>query len=132
MIEKSIGGKTYRINKYSALTGRAIVVQYPLSAIIQSKDYNRNEEVMLRLMSTVEVRLEDGTYQALVTRALIDNHVADWSDLVNIELESLKYNCPQFFNGDAQNLLGRLDNWATKKLATILSDVARTNAERDD
>lgn len=130
-IEKEIGGRTYRINKYGALTGRAIIVQYPLSALIQNKDYDRNEEVMLRLMSTVEVKLPDDKYQPLSTRALIDNHIESWDELVMIEIESLKFNAPQFFDGTTSGLLGRLDNWVTKKLTTILSEVAKNTSESE-
>lgn len=131
-VEKTIGGKVYKINKYGALTGRAIVVQYPLSALIQNKEYEKNEAVMLRLMGTVEAKLEDGSYQALTTRALIDNHVASWDELTMIEIESLKFNCPQFFDGSAAGLMGKLDGWFTKKLTQVLTEVAKKTTEGDE
>lgn len=121
------GNKTYIINKFGAIAGRAIVAQYPLTMILQNKEYVRNEEVMMRLMSHVEIVLSDGSTQALTTRALIDNHVADWSDLVSIELAALKYNAPQFFDGTAGSLLSKADNWLSAKLSEIMANAIGEN-----
>jgi hypothetical protein len=127
MKELKLNGKTYHINKFGALSGRAIVAQYPLSVILHNKEYERNEEVMLRLMSHVEAVLADGSTQALSTRALIDNHVADWSDLVAIEIEALKYNAPQFFDGTAQSIMGRAESWITARLTKVMGDAIGEN-----
>ena len=127
MKELILNGKTYRINKFGALAGRAIVAQYPLSMMLHSKEYERNEEVMLRLMTHVEVVLSDGTAQPLSTRSLIDNHIADWSDLVAIEIESLKYNAPQFFDGTAKGILGKVESWITVRLTKVMGDAIGEN-----
>jgi len=127
MKELILNGKTYRINKFGALSGRAIVAQYPLSMMLHNKEYERNEEVMLRLMSHVEVVLSDGTTQSLSTRALIDNHVADWSDLVAIEIDALKYNAPQFFDGTAKGILGKVESWITASLTKVMGDAIGEN-----
>lgn len=125
--ELQLNGKTYVIRKFGAISGRAIVAQYPLTMILQNKEYTRNEEVMMRLMSFVDVVLSDGSHQPLTTRALIDNHVADWADLISIELASLKFNAPQFFDGAAGSLLNKADNWLTAKLSEIMSKAIGEN-----
>lgn len=125
--ELTLSGKNYIINKFGAIAGRAIVAQYPLTMILQNKEYVRNEEVMMRLMSHVEIVLGDGTTQCLTTRALIDNHVEDWSDLVSIELAALKFNAPQFFDGTAGSILSKADNWLTAKLSEIMSKAIGEN-----
>lgn len=127
MKELTLNGKTYHINKFGALAGRAIVAQYPLSVILHNKEYERNEDVMLRLMSHVDVVLADGGVQPLSTRALIDNHISDWADLVAIEIEALKYNAPQFFDGTAQGLMGRAESWISAKLTQVMGDAIGEN-----
>lgn len=127
MKELILNGKTYHIRKFGAIAGRAIVAQYPLTMILQNKEYDRNEAVMMRLMSYVDIVLPDGSTQPLTTRALIDNHISDWSDLVSIEIESLRYNAPQFFDGATQGLVGKLDEWVTAKLADIIGKAIGDN-----
>lgn len=94
-----IGDKTYTINKFKATEGRRIIAGYPVTAIPKFGDYERNEEIMLRLMMHIEVHLQGGNKVVLQTKELIDNHVPSWEQLVELEYEALKFNCP-FMQGD--------------------------------
>lgn len=119
-IEVEVGGKTYTINKFRATVGRKIVAQYPLTALPKTADYEQNEAVMLLLMSHVEVHLPDGGKLPLNTRALVDNHVLSWDDLVNIEYQTLKFNCPFMQNGAMTPLVEMIKNTAAKYLSEVM------------
>lgn len=88
-----IGGKTFTINKFRPTEGRRIIAGYPITAMPKFGDYDKNEEIMLRLMAHVEVHIGGNTLP-LSTSALIDNHVGSWELLVELEYETLKFNCP--------------------------------------
>ncbi len=99
MKEITVGDKTYTINKFKPTDGRRIVAGYPLTLAPKVGDYDANEQLMQLLMSYVQVHLSDGSKLALTTKALIDNHVPTWDDLVALEYQTLQANCP-FMQGD--------------------------------
>lgn len=111
--ELTIGDRTYTIRKFKPTEGRRIVAGYPLSALPKLGDYNHNEELMRRLMTYVSVQLPNGTWQALVTDDLINNHTGSWERLVEIEWEVLKFNCPFLTDGSMLSFTETLQGFAT-------------------
>ena len=115
--EIQIGEKTYIISKFPPVKGRAIMMQYPTSAAPKIGNYEKNEEMMLELMNYVAIVLKDGTERRLTTKILIDNHVASWEELTELEIKMLTYNFSFFQHGRASNFFAGL----AQKLPAILS-----------
>lgn len=128
--EIHLNGRTYHLNKFPPVAGRSIITQYPITAIVQNRDYERNEAVMLKLMGFVEVITIDGTPQPLSTPALIDNHVRDWEDLVKLEMETLKFNCPFMEDPEfASGIFQSIGLKATDYLVGIFTDAVKRMQE---
>ncbi|WVW37737.1 tail assembly chaperone protein [Aeromonas phage Gekk3-15] len=119
--EVQIGGKTYTIHKFRPTEGRRIIAGYPVTALPKFGDYDRNEEIMFRLMSHVEVHVAGGRTLKLETQALIDNHVGSWENLVELEFAALKFNCP-FLDGDNMKPFAEMvSEFAAGYLADIMT-----------
>lgn len=111
-IPLSTGGtKTYVLTKFPAVAGREIVTQYPSTGIPKVAEYKQNEEVMLKLMAYVGVRMDNGDVLMLRTKELVNNHVPGFEELMRIEWAMMEYNCSFFRNGAASALFG---NWSEK------------------
>lgn len=118
--EIDINGKTYRISKFPATVGREIVAKYPVSNMPKLGDYKVSEEVMLKLMSYVEVVLPERSIR-LSTQELVNNHVPDWETLAQLEWEMLSYNCSFLTNGKSLSFFEKLAHLAEQKISEILT-----------
>lgn len=105
------GSKTYVLSKFPAVAGREIVTQYPTTGMPKLAQYEQNEEIMLKLMCYVGVRMENGDVLQLRSKELVNNHVPDFEALMRIEWAMMEYNCSFFRNGAASALFG---NWSEK------------------
>lgn len=116
---------TYILSKFPAIAGREIVSKYPLSNIPKLGEYQQSEEVMLKLMAFVARVTPDGTQIQLTSRALVDNHVADWEVLARLEWSQLEYNTSFFGNGQIsaslENLIPAAVAWISKTLIPSLA-----------
>lgn len=97
-----IDGKEFVLSKFPAIAGREIIAKYPLSGLPKIGDYQTNQDVMLKLMSYVGIKI-DGNVLALTTNALVDNHAGSWETLAKIEVAMMEYNCSFFQNGRISN-----------------------------
>lgn len=118
--EIEINGKTYRISKFPATVGREIIAKYPVSNMPKIGDYQVSEEIMVKLMSFVEVVAGDRSIR-LMTRELINNHVPDWEALTQLEWEMLQYNCSFLTNGKSLSFLEKLAHLAEQKISEMLT-----------
>ncbi len=118
--EIEINGKTYRISKFPATVGREIIAKYPVSNMPKIGDYQVSEEIMVKLMSFVEVIAGDRSIR-LMTRELINNHVPDWEALAQLEWEMLQYNCSFLTNGKSLSFLEKLAHLAEQKISEMLT-----------
>lgn len=118
------GTKTFILSKFPAVAGREIIAKYPLSGMPKLGDYAVNEETMMKLMRYVAVPLEGKEPIALTTRALIDNHCADWETLMRVELEMLKRNCSFFGNGRALTFFSSIAQQAQPLILKTLTDLS--------
>lgn len=118
--EIEVGGKAYRISKFPATVGREIVAKYPVSNMPKLGDYKVSEEVMLKLMSYVEVVLPERSIR-LITQELVNNHVPDWEALAQLEWEMLQYNCSFLTGGKSLSFLEKLAHLAERKISEILT-----------
>lgn len=110
---------TFTIRKFKPIAGREIVMGYPLSALPKVGDYDKNETLMLKLMTTVSVKIGERDLY-LSTPDLVDNHVKGWNSLVMLEYEVLKYNCS--FLSDPKQTLTFAD-WIKSSLRSFLVEV---------
>lgn len=97
--------REYTISRIPAIEAREIITQYPTSAAPKIGNYKLNEELMFKLLSYVEVELTPGVFQALNSRALIDNHVPDYETLMKLEKEMVVYNSRFLSQGGISNFL---------------------------
>ena len=118
--EIEVNGKIYRISKFPATVGREIVAKYPVSNMPKLGDYKVSEEVMLKLMSYVEVVLPERSIR-LSTQELVNNHVPDWETLAQLEWEMLSYNCSFLTNGKSLSFFEKLAHLAEQKISEILT-----------
>lgn len=118
--EIDINGKTYRISKFPATVGREIVAKYPVSNMPKLGDYKVSEEIMLKLMSYVEVVLPERSIR-LSTQELVNNHVPDWEVLAQLEWEMLSYNCSFLTNGKSLSFFEKLAHLAEQKISAMLT-----------
>ncbi len=107
---------TYTISRLPALDARRVIAMYPVSNMPKVGDYQSSEEAMLLLLKYVE---HDGV--RLVTRALVDNHVADGVALINLEYQMLEYNTGFFGSGGQRGLLSTLIANLSDKAMPILT-----------
>ena len=85
--------KTYVISKFPAIAGREILTQYPITGAPVIGNYKANEELMLKVMSFVGVKLDGIPIpMKLETKILIDNHVKSWETLMKLEKDMIIYN----------------------------------------
>lgn len=119
--EIEIRGKKYIISKLPATVGREVLFKYPTSNIPRIGDYAVSQEIMLKLLSYVQVELPDGSLLALKTQALVDNHVPNAETLIILEKEMFMYNFDFFQDGTASAFLAALEKRAIQKGSEILT-----------
>ena len=128
-----IRGKKYVISKLPATVGREVLFLYPTSNLPKVGDYGKSQEVMLKLLSYVGIRLENGDVLQLKTRELVDNHVPDAESLLLLEKEMFAYNYDFFQNGEASTFFQKLEKLATKKgiemLTTLLGRLSQAEKQ---
>lgn len=113
--------RVYILSKFPAIAGREIVAKYPVSNMPKVGEYQQSEEVMLKLMAYVSVKLPDGQPLALTTRALVDNHVPDWEVLARLEWGMLEYNTSFFGQGVNSGFLADMSQKVTAKILSTLT-----------
>ena len=113
--------KKFIISRVPAIPARELVAKYPVSNMPKLGDYAVSEEVMLKLMSYVEV-ITDGGNIRLVNKDIIHNHVLCWEMLAKIEMHMMEYNVSFF--GRAATLISLDSIKATARLwiTEILTD----------
>jgi len=120
---------TFTISKLPATVGREVVATYPVSAMPKLGDYEVNEKIMLKMLKYVAIDL-DGRLQTLQTKALIDNHCADWQVLAKLELAMLEYNTSFFGNGKASRALEGLGEKVQQLILKILTDFSAQSSRK--
>jgi len=123
--------KTYTLSKFDAISGREILTQYPISAIPKLGDYKTNKEMMLKILSFVEVTTDAGTQQRLTTEALIQSHVPDWETLARIEAGMVEYNCSFFGNGRASTFFEGIAQKVPALITKMLTDLSAQSSRKD-
>jgi hypothetical protein len=122
--------RVYVLSKFPAVQGREIIAKYPLSAMPKLGDYAVNEETMLKLMAFVAVPRTEGGPLPLSTRALVDNHVADWETLARIEMAMMEYNVSFFGNGKGSTFLEAITLKAQAFLSKTLTDLSGLSSQK--
>lgn len=100
---------TFLISKVPCMAAREIFFNYftflmPIfKSLTNEKDlqeatakfvsYKENQEACLKLLSYVAKVSDDGKEIRLNHVSLIENHVLSWQQLLEIEIEMVKYNC---------------------------------------
>lgn len=123
--EVEIDGKNFIISKFPAFDGREIILHYAKAHILNMNDVQKQEDIVIKLMNFVAVKLEDDRILRLSTRALINNHLPSWETLAKIEAEMMTYNCSFFQNGEGLNFLKRLEAFAQNKITEMLINLSQ-------
>lgn len=118
--EVEIDGKKFVLSKFPAFDGREIILHYAKAHILNMNDVQKQEDIVIKLMNFVAIKLEDGRQVRLSTKALINNHLPGWETLAKIEAEMMTYNCSFFQNGEGWNFLKRLETFAQNKITEML------------
>lgn len=132
--EVEIDGKTYIISKFPAMAGREILTQMPSTAaaatlghFIKGGDYKLNEDITLKVLNYVAVKLDNGTTQRLISQNLINIYVTSeypGETLLKIEDEIIGYNCSFFKGGRVSTFLRdialKLPAWTSRMLTVFL------------
>lgn len=128
------GTKTFVLSKFPAVAGREIVTQYPTTGMPKLGEYKQNEEIMLKLMCYVGIRMDNGDVLQLRTKELVNNHVPDFETLMRVEWAMMEYNCSFFRNGAASALFGNLSEKVqqliTKTLTGLLPQSSAKGKQR--
>ena len=118
--------KTYIISKIPAFQARTIMVQYvPTQLMNFNRDEQKVEEMIMKLLYYVGVKLEDGRVLRLETRDLVNNHCPSFETVIQLEAQMIDYNTSFFHDGKGLDFLKRLEVLATEKITgilTVLSD----------
>ena len=130
-MEKEIGGKTYTLHKFPAVAGREIITQYPITAAPKVGDYKTNEALMPKLMSYVSVPGPTAAPLFLKTQELVDNHVANFEDLMKIEWAMMEYNSSFFGQGKVFDFLGLAQGKLGAFLTQMLTDFSQQLLKKD-
>lgn len=126
--EEIIDGKKFILSHFPATVGREIFLTLPVANMPKIGDYKSSEDVMLKIMSYVQVELTAGgrtAKQALSNIDLINNHVPNAEMLLKIERAMLAYNYDFFSSGRAWTLLDQIVEIGGKlftQMLTALSD----------
>ena len=118
--------KTFVISKIPAFQARTIMLQYvPTQLMNFNKDEAKVEEMIMKLLFYVGVKLEDGRVLRLETRDLINNHCPSFETIIQLEGQMIDYNTSFFRDGKGLAFFQRLEALATEKITgilTVLSD----------
>lgn len=112
--------RTYILSNFDAVNGREIITQYPMTGLPKIGDYPENKRLMSKLMSYVAVVVGDKTIR-LETDALINNHVPDAENLMQIEMAMMVKNCSFFRDGRSLDFFDMLAQVFTEKFLEMLT-----------
>ena len=114
-VETSDGKKLdFILSNFPAVQGREIITQYPMTGLPKIGDYEKNKDIMFKIMSFVAVE-KSGVQIRLATEELINNHCPDWEVLAKVEFAMMEKNCSFFRNGRHFDFLENLVQMFTKK-----------------
>lgn len=125
--ELPLGDKVFLLGKFPATVGREMITQYPITAMPKTGDYKTNEALMLKLMCYVAVVTPNGPLH-LTTKALVDNHIDNASDLLKIEWTMMERNFDFFGNGKASGFLAALGEKVQALILKTLTDFSQQSS----
>lgn len=126
-------GEKYKISKFDCLTGREIMLQYPVSNLPKLGEYEISQQMALKSMSFVEHEI-NGRWVRLENPGLVKQHIKSWESLVELEKAMIVYNFSFFQNGAVfdflKNLGTTLEGQVTKILTQLLDSWLQTKSRR--
>lgn len=121
--------KTFLISKFDAVVGREIIAQYPLAMLPKVGEYRLSESLMFLLMAYVAVQQEGAAPMRLTNRALVNNHVTDAVQLLQIEWAMMENNFGFFIGGRTLSLLEAVGQKYLRKIIEMLTGSSATSQE---
>lgn len=112
----------FNIGKFPATTGRELIAKYPIANIPNIGSYEVSKEAMLKLMQYVE-RVYDDRVQPLSNEALVNNHVPSWEVLLELEMQTISYNCSFFNNGKAIEFVNNIGKFLKENINPELKKI---------
>lgn len=114
--------KIFVISKIPAFQARTIMLNYvPTQLLNFNKDEKKVEEMIMKLLYFVGIKLEDGRVVRLETRDLINNHCPSFETIIQLEAQMIDYNTSFFKDGKSLTFLKRLEVLAEEKITGILT-----------
>lgn len=114
--------KVFIISKIPAFQARTIMLNYlPTQLLNFNKDEKKVEEMIMKLLFFVGVKLDDGRVVRLETRDLINNHCPSFETIIQLEAQMIDYNTSFFKDGKSLTFLQRCEALATEKITEILT-----------
>lgn len=115
------------LNKIPAILGRELFTQYPITATPKIGNYKDNEQLMLKLISFVQVKNTDGGLVQLSNSLMIDGNIPDWETLMKLEKEMI------FYNTSAEKLAqlaNQINNSLPKKIMKVFNDFTESVSKK--
>lgn len=122
-IESPISGTKFTICKLPAIEGRLLVKDYIEYNLPRIGNRLAAKEAALKLLSYVEVDLEDGTSVALSSNELINNHIKDTDEFAWLETQMVEYN----FSFLGKINIAPLIIYVLKTLHQVFSGIGNSN-----
>lgn len=119
-----INGCKFIISKMPCTTAQEVLINLPQGFIPILSDFSRYKQYIYKMLSYCERVYTDGRGNiALVSEALIDNHVPNFDTLYKLEFECLNYNYDFFKDGRAWTFLNQGVSLVKSNLSEILTDL---------
>lgn len=126
-------GYKYRISIIPAWDGREIITQYLPSILPKVGNYERNQELMLKMMGFVYVETAPNNWVSLSTKELYNSHIPSWEVSLRIEAAMIEYNCSFFQDGLSLDFLTQSAQkplaWISKTLNQFLQQLLQTEKQ---
>jgi len=118
-----INGYRFIISKMPCTVAQQVIFNMPAGLIPVISEFTKAEEQAFKMLYYCERVYDDGRPNvALISKALIDNHVPDFETLIKLEYACLQYNFDFFNDGRALNFLNKELSRAESKFSAILTD----------
>lgn len=121
--------KKFVISRVPAIPARELVAKYPVSNMPKIGDYAVSEEVMLKLMSYVEV-ITDGGNIRLNSKELVNNHVLCWEMLAKLEMHMMEYNVSFFGRAATSISFEGIKKTARQLITETLTDLSGSSSTK--
>lgn len=119
-----VNGYKFIISKMPCTVAQEVIFKLPTGLMPLLSNFTQTEEMVIKMLSYCERVYDDGRPNVpLINKHIIDNHVPDFSTLMLLEQECLKYNYDFFRDGKLLDFLNKGVSLVESKASGILTDL---------